>query len=171
MDSITTLDAAAITIIVLGMARGAYIGMIRESLSIASLAVACIAVRFGRIPVAEWITSVTHGEIGDAIAPWIAGTFLVVFTITVIGLLGRALKRGVQVVGLGWADRLGGTALGTAEGGLIAALLVTLVMFILSAEHPVIRKSQSVEAVEVLQQYVSRNVGEFKLPDVAAEPR
>ncbi len=171
MNSLTNLDAAALAIMALAMARGAYIGMIRESLSIASLAAACVAVRFGRVPIAEWIVDVSKGEIGNTIAPWIAGSLIVIATVGVIGITGRILKRGVQVIGLGWADRMGGGILGIAEGGLIAALIVSFMMFVLGQDHPSVRNSQSVEAVGILQKYVSRNVGDFELPDVAAQPR
>jgi membrane protein required for colicin V production len=170
MESLTPLDAGVILIMLIGMARGAYIGMIRESLSIASLALACFAVKFGRVPLGDWMTEITKGEVGSVLAPWLAGTTIVILTILLIGIVARVLKRSVQFVGLGWADRIGGGALGMAEGGLVAALVVAGVLLALGNEHPMMYKSQSVEAVGVLQRYVAKNIGTIELPDVAAEP-
>lgn len=170
MDSLTPLDGGVLIIVLLGMLRGAYIGMIRESFSIASLAVAVLAVKFGKEPASEWLQGVTNGQLGPDLAPWVAGILIVVVTIVTIAIIARALRRGVQVVGLGWVDRLGGGALGVAEGGLVAAIVVSLVIFALGEGHALLNKSQSVEAVETLQQFVSHEL-DIKLPDVAAEPR
>jgi membrane protein required for colicin V production len=116
---------------------------------------------------------VTGGEIGAGAAPFITGAVILVATIGLVGFLGRYLKRGAKAVGLGWADRIGGGALGFAEGALVATLLVSGATLVFGRDHESIEQSRSVEAVEKLQEYVSTNYGDEldQLPDVAAPLR
>ena len=172
-DSITILDGLVLALMLIAIARGAFIGMIRESFSIAAVGVTCIALRYGNEPAANALVDVTGGEIGAGAAPFITGAVILVATIGLVGFLGRYLKRGAAAVGLGWADRLGGGALGFAEGALVATLLVSGATLVFGRDHESIEQSRSVEAVEKLQEYVSTNYGDEldQLPDVAAPLR
>ncbi len=180
-DSITALDGLVLAVLLIAAARGAYIGMIRESFSIAALGISCIALRFGNTYAAAWLTDLTGGEIGAGAAPFLTGAVILVGTVGLVGFAGRHLKRGAEAVGLGWADRLGGGALGFAEGALAATLLVLAATLALGRDSETIERSRSIEAVEFMQQYVATNYpdiypgnrrGEFdKLPSVAAPRR
>ena len=111
----------------------------------------------------------TSGEIGSGAAPWIAGAALAIASAAVIAIAGRFLRRGVRAMGLGWADRLGGTALGAAEGALVAALLVLGATWWFPHTHPVVTESRSVVAYQEVQAYVRDHAK--NLPDVAAPLR
>ena len=76
------------------------------------------------------LTELTGGEISGRTALWIAGVLLVVATILAVGMLARLLRRGASFAGLGWADRLGGGALGAAEGAVVSAILVVLALWL-----------------------------------------
>ncbi len=165
-DSITLLDGIVLALLLIAVGRGTYIGMIRESFSIAAIGSSCIALRYGNELAANWLTDSTGGQIGAGAAPWITGAIIMVGTIGLIGFAGRFIKRGAQAVGLGWADRLGGGALGLAEGMLLATLLVIGTSVALGRDHATIKRSHSVGAVDYLRQYVTDNADE--LPDVAA---
>ena len=165
----TSFDGVVAAIVLLAITRGLTIGLIREAFSIAALAGACIAVNYATEPAASLLTELSNGRIGTGPAPWIAGFAIAVASIFVIGMLGRVLRRGVRAVGLGWADRLGGIALGAAEGFLIAALLVLGTSWVLGTQHPSISNSRSVSIYEDLQSYIrdaahSRDANESKKP-------
>ena len=81
----------------------------------------------------------------------VAGALLVVLTIAVVTSIGRTVRRGVRAVGLGFADRVGGALLGTAEGVLVVALLLTLVTGYLGRDHPALANTRTLAAMEQLE--------------------
>jgi uncharacterized membrane protein required for colicin V production len=165
LPSLTPLDAAVLAILLVAIARGFLIGLIREGFSIAALGAACVAVGYGTAPAARWLQDATRGEIGGVAAPWIAGAVIGVLSIAVVTFAGRILRRGARMAGLGWADRMGGGVLGAAEGALVGALAVLVVTWIVGRDHPVVAGSRSLETVEELQAYLDQ---QDELPAVAA---
>jgi uncharacterized membrane protein required for colicin V production len=73
------------------------------------------------------------------------------------------------MAGLGWIDRAGGAALGSAEGVLIAGTLLWLATTLLGRDHRIFEGARSMAALDQLQQVAA--TGEIPLPDVAAPPR
>jgi uncharacterized membrane protein required for colicin V production len=69
----------------------------------------------------------------------------------VVTSLGRVIRRGVRAVGLGFADRVGGALLGTAEGVLVVALLLTFVTGYLGRDHPALADTRTLAAMEQLE--------------------
>jgi len=86
--------------------------------------------------------------------------------LAVAALARRWGRRGAAAAGLTWADRLGGGALGAAEGALVAALLLLGAGWILGRSHPLLEESRSVAVLERLQTAVRD--AEAPLPPVAA---
>lgn len=168
--AITFLDGVVLVVMLIAIGRGAWIGMIRESFSIAALGISCIALRYGNPLAARWLNQVTNGEIGTGAAPFLTGAVILLATVALVSFLGRSLKKGADAAGLGWADRLGGSAVGFAEGALAATLIVMGASLLLGAQHETIRHSRSVEAVETLRDYVATHYPDEiqRLPDVAA---
>ncbi len=156
-------------ILAIGILRGFLRGLIREVFSIAALGSACIGVRYFTTPGALWLEEVTAGEIGPVAAPWIVGIVIACSAIGAVAITGRVVRRGARAAGLGWADRLGGGALGAAEGALVAALLLVGVIWVMGSGHPVLTESRSMEAFEQIQAAMESPPGE--LPEVAASPR
>ena len=70
---------------------------------------------------------------------------------------------------LGWVDRLGGGALGAAEGALVSALVIVSLSWLLGPAHELLAESRSLAAFERLQEEVAARGG--SLPDVASGPR
>lgn len=163
-SDVPLIDLIAASVIFLAVVRGLWIGLIREGLSLAAIGLCTIVVRLGADPFGAWLADATGGEITGKTSLWIAGVLLVVATILVCGLIARLIKRGAQFAGLGWADRLGGGALGMAEGAIVAAVLVTLALWLVGPDHATTDGARSVEIVERLQS--AREEG--SLPDVAA---
>jgi len=162
------VDGIALVILSLAVVRGLFRGLIGEAFSLGALGGACIAVRYGTDPVAAWLEDVTVGGIGATAAPWVAGLALGIGTIAVVAAAGRLVKRGATAAGLGWADRLGGGALGAAEGALAVALGLLVATWLLGRDHPALEHSRSMETFARLQRAIAERGGE--LPDVAAPP-
>ncbi len=166
-------DLVVLTVLVLAMGRGIWIGLIREGLSIAAIGAATIVTRLCVDPLSVWITDATAGEISGRASVWIAGVSLVIATILVLGTIARFLRRGARFAGLGWADRLGGGALGLAEGAVVSTILVLIGLWLVGQTHPTLAGSRSLAALERLQSLEEvqdlKKIGEnIELPNVAA---
>lgn len=164
LSDIAPVDGVIAAIFLVAVARGMWIGLIREGFSIAALGAAVIAVRLWRAPVAQWLEPSLGG-----FAEWIGGAALAVAAIAAVAITGRVVRRGAQAAGLGWADRLGGGALGLAEGALVVAVLLTVADWTVGRDHPALADSRSIEALAQAQQFVAARSS--ALPDVAAPPR
>lgn len=154
------IDMIALTVLFLAIVRGVWIGLIREGLSLASIGIATIVTKLLVDPLSEQLASATGGDISGKTAIWIAGVLLVVATIVTLGFLARLIKKSAVYAGLGWADRMGGGALGAAEGSIVAAILVMIALWLVGPDHAATEGARSVELVEELQ---DRHDG--KLPD------
>jgi uncharacterized membrane protein required for colicin V production len=168
LGSLSPVDAAALAILLLAIARGTWIGLIREGFSIAALTTAVLAIRYANASASQWLTQVTRGEIGEGAAPWITGFVILVASVAIVAVVGRVLRRGAHAAGLGWADRLCGGALGAAEGALVAGIIVGGIVWTVGRDHPAVGESRSLEALDRVAAYVSEHADE--LPNVAAPP-
>ncbi len=181
------LDFVVLVILGIAFVRGVLRGLLRETFSIASLAAACLMVMLFYGDAAEWLLRVTQGRIGEISAPWIGGALLGIASIGVITLLGRLMRRGAKFAGLGWADRTGGALLGTAEGVLVGAVIVSLLGYAIGRDHPVLARSRSLAALKQLEHIAQTGelpnielpqielpnieLPDVELPDVAAAPK
>jgi uncharacterized membrane protein required for colicin V production len=145
------IDMIVMTVLFITVVRGIWIGLIREGSSLAAIGIATIVTRLLVDPFSAQLTELTGGEITGKTALWIAGVLLVVATIVVLGFVARLLRRGAEAAGLGWADRLGGGALGAAEGVIVAAVLVTIALWLVGPDHATTEGARSIELVEQLQ--------------------
>lgn len=162
IDPLSVLDGVVLSILVVMTVRGLFIGLIREAFSIVALAMACIAVSYGRAPLASALGSMTNQGIPPSVAPWIAGALLAILSIAAVGIIGRGLRRGARAAGLGWADRIGGGALGAAEGALIGGLVIIGTVWAFGSDAPIVANSYSLRAYEKIQETVaSEGIGLF----------
>jgi membrane protein required for colicin V production len=158
------IDMIVLTVLFVTIVRGIWIGLIREGSSLAAIGIATIVTRLLVDPFSTRLTELTGGEITGKTAMWIAGILLVVATIVALGFVARLLRRGAEAAGLGWADRIGGAALGAAEGAIIGAILVTIALWLVGPNHATTEGARSIELVEELQSM--HDSGE--LPSVAS---
>lgn len=164
----TVLDGIVGSVLVAALARGLYIGLVREGFSMAALAAAVIVTRATVMPASQWLVEATGGQIGTVAAPWIAGGVISLATVTAVGLLGRIMRRGLQLAGLSWADRMGGAALGLAEGGLVAVIVVLSAIWLVGRDHPGVASSRSLAVYDQVQKVVVERADE--LPEVPELP-
>jgi membrane protein required for colicin V production len=163
------VDIVVGAVLAVASLRGLFLGLVREAFSLAALGCAYIAVTLFTWPVAEWLAGVTGGRVGPRAAPWLAGAGVGIAAVACVALLGRLLRRGVRAVGLGWLDRLGGAALGLAEGALVAGILLALASTVVGRDHPALADSRSLAALERLEGLASD--ADVRELDVAAPPR
>lgn len=164
---VRSVDLVVAAILGVAVLRGLFLGLIREAFSIGALAAACVAVRVWDAPFAAFLARVTGGELGEAAAPWVAGAALGAGAIAAVALLGRLIHRGARAAGLGWADRVGGAALGLAEGTLVAAVLLVGAIAVLGRESDLLAGSRSLAALERLEHVAAQRDA---ASDVAAPP-
>jgi membrane protein required for colicin V production len=151
LEGISAVDVAAAAILALALARGLFIGMIREVFSLVGLAAACVAVRFGTAPAAEWLVLHSPVEMGDLAARIAAGVVIAVAVVVGVAIAGRLVRRGARWAGLGFADRLGGGVLGAAEGILVIAVLMLLAIAALGRDDPTLAGTRTLAVFESLE--------------------
>lgn len=164
----TTVDLLALGVLSLALLRGLFIGLVREAFSLGGIAAACIMTRLFAAPLGDWIVGLGRGTVHASAAPWIAGALLVIASLVVVALVGRLLRRGLQAAGLGWADRMGGAVLGTAEGAVAVAVALFLASSLLGREHRALRDSHSLALLEQVE--ILARERDWKSIDVAAPP-
>jgi len=165
-DSLTILDGIVLVILLIGLTRGIFIGLVRESFSMAALGAAILAARYGTQGFSTALEELSRGTIGPSLAPWLAGAILGIGTVVIMTLIGRAVQSGVRAAGLTWLDRTGGAALGAAEGVLISLLVVLAATFVVGRQHPVVDGSRSLALYDAARDYLGEKAD--KLPNVAA---
>lgn len=161
------VDAVALAVLALALLRGLAIGMVREAFSVAALAAACIAVRFGTAPAATWLLENALPGLGPLGAQILAGAGVGLGAAISVGLFGRLVRRGVHAAGLGLPDRLAGAVIGAAEGALVVGALLLLAITLVGRGHSSLARSRTLATFEQAER-VAR--GEVAAGDVAAPP-
>lgn len=163
------LDVAACLLLGVAVLRGLAIGMVREAFSVAALAAACIAVRFGSGPASEWLLANALPGLGPLGARILAGAAIGLAAALSVGICGRIVRRGVEAAGLGMADRLAGGAIGAAEGALVIAIALLVGVTLVGRDHPLLARSRTLAAFEQAERFARG--GGLPAIDVAAPPR
>jgi uncharacterized membrane protein required for colicin V production len=159
-------DVVVASLVSLACLRGLAIGLAREVLSLAAVAGACVAVRLGWAPLTGWISQAIGWQ--GLPAHLAAALVLAGGSLAGLVLLGTLARRALRAAGLGWWDRLFGAVLGAAEGALVAALVLLVVIAAVGKEHPILAGTRSLAAFERLEALASRSEPSR---DVAAPPR
>lgn len=162
----TRIDIIVLVILALMLLRGFWIGLVRELASLGAIALALLGIRIFAGLAGEWLAA------RSGLTPWVAtGIAVVVIGVAVLAvcaLVGKFAKRGMEAVGLGGFDRLAGALLGSAEGALVAALLLFVTAFWLGRDDPIVADSRSFEIYQELERWA---VAQDDTIDVAAPPQ
>jgi membrane protein required for colicin V production len=169
MQNLTVLDNIALAVMAIAIARGVWIGLIREGFSLAALGGGLIAIRYGLGPVSSFLENAAGGRIGSTTSAWIAGVVIGIAVVALVGAAGRLLRKGAHAVGLGFADRLAGAVAGAAEGALVCAVILLGTIWTIGEDDPLVTNSRSVEILEQLQRAMGD--AEERLPSVSAPAR
>jgi len=147
----------------LALARGLWIGLVREAFSLLALAGACLAVRFGLEATAPALAEASPWPLEPLAAKVLAGALLALGAALAVVLVGRLVRRSLHAVGLGALDRVGGGLLGAAEGALVVAVLLLGATALLGPAHPWLADSRAVRMLAEMR-------GADAADDVAAPP-
>jgi membrane protein required for colicin V production len=161
------IDRVALGVVVLAVARGLWIGLLREAFSIGALAAAFVAVRLWTDPAALWLLDrAPFGvELSHHQARIAGGALVALGAMFVVVAIGGFVRKRVHATGLGFVDRVLGGALGGAEGALVVGLALIGVVTFVGEDHEVLSGSRSVELLARARGIAG------ELPDVAAPPR
>jgi len=154
VEAITAVDMAALAILALAVLRGLWIGLIREVFSLAGLASAAIAVRFGTAPAADWLMVALPVELSPLAARIAAGVAIAVAVIVIVAIVGRMVRKGARWAGLGFVDRLAGGALGAAEGAMVVVVLMMLGIAVVGRDFPALADSRALAILESAERLV-----------------
>lgn len=164
MAVMMAVDVVVLTILALATLRGFFLGLVRETFSIAALVGAFIAARLGTTPLAALLAQHVGPDWSPLALRALAGGVLVVGVLACATLAGRVARRGVRWVGLGWVDRFGGGVLGAAEGTLVGALVISGALLVFGRDDPRLSGSRSLHVYEEIRAQLAEP------PDVAAAP-
>lgn len=149
--TITAIDVAVVAVMLLAITRGMFIGMIRESFSVAAVGAVVIGAVYGAGPAGVWLDNATAGEIGGTAAKVLGGVGAGILSGIVVGTAGRYIRRGARIVGLGMVDRAGGAVVGAAEGAVIAVIMLAGASRMFGPEHPAVFNAYSVAVLHEMQ--------------------
>jgi len=165
---VAVVDVLAFGVLGIAVLRGLVIGMIREGFSLLALAGAVIGVRLMANPLASWLREDAGVGWSDFSLRVAAGTIVVVGVVGAVVIVGRILRRGVRAAGLGWADRLGGGLLGSAEGLLLVGLILAGALSAIGRDHPALTESRTLAFFDAARHVAQGD--DLDRADVAAPP-
>jgi membrane protein required for colicin V production len=168
MAGLEPIDIVALAVLLIAALRGMSLGLIREVFSLGALAAAVIAVRVWNEPLGHWLQRASGNQLPHYLVTWLAGALLAVAVVAAVATFGRVMRQGARAVGLGFFDRLGGGALGVAEGALAAGILLFVIGGVLGRDHSLVAGSRSFALLERAEQLTAP--GSMASPDVAAPP-
>lgn len=138
-----SLDLAVAALVGLLALRGLLRGAVREAFALGALLAAVVAVRVLELPLTRTLEPRLAEHLSPLAVRVLSISLLVAGAITLVATAGSLVRRGVHAAGLGFADRLGGAALGAAEGALLAALGLFTAGLALGEEHALLRESRA----------------------------
>jgi membrane protein required for colicin V production len=138
LQQATSFDIGVLAAFALLIARGIWVGFIKQLASILAMIIAFIAA--GRLHENFYQTIlpvVNHSNIAFIIS------YLGLFIATYLGviLLGMGLKKVVEIIMLAWFDRLLGGVVGAAKAVFLASLVFMILANILSGSNNFLRRS------------------------------
>ena len=169
MAGLGLIDIVAFAILLVTVLRGMSLGLIREVFSLGALAAAVIAVRVWNEPFAHWLQHASGNSLPHYLVPWLGGVLIAVGVVVAVATFGRVMRQGARAVGLGLFDRLGGAALGVAEGALAAGVLLFVIGGVLGRSHALVATSRSFALLERAERFADTRA--LPAPDVAAPPQ
>jgi membrane protein required for colicin V production len=116
-------------------------GLIREALGFVGL-ILSVVIAFTWAPA---VAGVIGGRLGSAGQP-AAFALLLLASMVVFAVLGRVLGRAVEMLNLGWVDRIFGAALGLGRGLVFSVVLLTIAVLVLAPNDPLVKRSRVLRA-------------------------
>ncbi|RQD63906.1 MAG: CvpA family protein [Desulfonatronovibrio sp. MSAO_Bac4] len=152
-----SLDIFFVVVLGFFVFRGIFRGLILEISSIAGLIAGfMMANRYymDLEPVASRVISTVEWA---QVAAYL-GIFIT--TMFVVAILSMALKRFLQMIMLGWLDRIGGGCLGLVKAGLVCTLTLMLLTIFLPKDDQLLASSDIAPYIQTLSKTLSEHLPE-----------
>jgi membrane protein required for colicin V production len=120
------LDFLILIPIVWGFIRGLTKGLIIELATLAGLILGILAAYYFATEVSELIRS--YFTFSDRTARTIAYILIFVAVMIIAYIIGKIIEKTVDLIALGWLNKLLGAIVGLAKGALVAGLIIYLIV-------------------------------------------
>ena len=141
------VDVVLIVFILVFAFKGTINGFITEAISILGIILAVLCSYMLYEPLFKVMQAVGFGKDGASIGAYILG-FLIVYVIVVI--LGNLIHRTLQIIHLGWVNKVLGFSFGILKGAFIASVILWIIVSVLPNKVKFvqdIKGAQSAQAV------------------------
>ncbi len=122
------VDLVVLGFILLFAIKGTINGLISEAISILGIILAVLFSYMLYEPLFKFMQALGLGEQGAAVGAYILG-FLIVYVIVL--LLGRLVQKTLQMIHLGWVNKILGFTFGLFKGAFIASVILWIVVSII----------------------------------------
>ena len=141
------VDVIIIVFILVFAFKGTINGFITEAISVLGIILAILCSYMLYDPLFKVMKAVGFGDNGASIAAYILG-FLIVYVIVII--LGNLIHRTLQIIHLGWVNKVLGFSFGILKGAFIASVILWIIVSVLPDKVKFvqdIKGAQSAQAV------------------------
>lgn len=121
------VDVIIIAFIVIFAFKGTISGFITEAIGILGIILAVLCSYMIYEPLFKVMKSAGFGESGASIAAYICG-FVIIYVIVII--LGRIIHKTLDVIHLGWINRIFGLFFGFLKGAVIVSLILWIIVYV-----------------------------------------
>ncbi|MEN8200447.1 MAG: CvpA family protein [Thermodesulfobacteriota bacterium] len=142
MDSVfnlTSYDFVIIALLLLFLARGLWVGFLRQVTVLIALVVGFVIAGQYHDKLSPFLRGITDNP--HAVF-WTAYAILFAFTYVLTMLLGKGLAKVVELTVAGWFDKLLGGVLGIVKGGVLIILLNMVLTTVVAPENSMLRDCQ-----------------------------
>ena len=119
------VDVIIIVFILVFAFKGTINGFITEAISVLGIILAILCSYMLYDPLFKVMKAVGFGDNGASIAAYILG-FLIVYVIVII--LGNLIHRTLQIIHLGWVNKVLGFSFGILKGAFIASVILWIIV-------------------------------------------
>ena len=134
------LDLFILIPIVWATIRGFSKGLIIELATLAGMILGILAASYFASRVSQFLSE--YFTIGPSAMKIIAYILIFVVVLLVSWLIGKAITKAVDLVALGWLNKILGAVFGLAKGIIIAALIVMMVVYFDKNEKVITRQAK-----------------------------
>lgn len=141
------VDVIIIVFILVFAFKGTINGFITEAISVLGIILAILCSYMLYDPLFKVMKAVGFGDNGASIAAYILG-FLIVYVIVII--LGNLIHRTLQIIHLGWVNKVLGFSFGILKGAFITSVILWIIVSVLPNKVKFvqdIKGAQSAQAV------------------------
>ena len=141
------VDVIIIVFILVFAFKGTINGFITEAISVLGIILAILCSYMLYDPLFKVMKAVGFGDNGASIAAYILG-FLIVYVIVII--LGNLIHRTLQIIHLGWVNKVLGFSFGILKGAFIASVILWIVVSVLPNKVKFVQDIKSAQSAQAV---------------------